>query len=64
VQCHVRPSAAAPPHIQKELPPAFPWEAGTSRYLWVYSVQVRHIAPALTHLGNTFPDEHQRPAYE
>src|SRR5215831_10827000 len=23
----VRPSAAAPPHIQKELPPAFPWEA-------------------------------------
>jgi surfactin synthase thioesterase subunit len=22
----VRPLAAAPPHIQKELPPAFPWE--------------------------------------
>ena len=25
----VRPSAAVPPHIQKELPPAFPWEAST-----------------------------------
>src|SRR5215831_4602545 len=24
-----RPSAAAPPHIQKELPPAFPWEASS-----------------------------------
>ena len=27
VQCLVRPSVAAPPHMQKELPPAFPWEA-------------------------------------
>src|SRR5437870_11286862 len=27
LQAFVRPSAATPPHIQKELPPALPWEA-------------------------------------
>ena len=27
----IRPSAAAPPHIPKELPPAFPWEGRSKR---------------------------------
>src|SRR5262249_50146440 len=37
-----RPSAAAPPHIQKELLPAFPWEACDG------SVSLTQATPTLT----------------